>query len=399
MSRSKNRKIADLISGGTFDDGVVAASEVTGLHSVASTGNFNELSNKPAPFDPATLASVAVSGSFNDLSDQPTPFDPSTLGTASTQATGAFATAAQGAKADAALPKAGGAVTGNVTFGYNDRAVFGVSGNALEVFHDGSNKYIVDSGSGSLFIRGSDLVLEDASGNDYITMNDAGTGGTVTLKHNSSSKLATTSTGVDVTGTVNADALTGIGSIDATTKNAIAAAGVGGATTVLIDNASVSSGSSTLEIDFTGGYDRYIISISNLTISTSGTYDGQLWGRFKNSSNTPITVGSDYTYAAHKGSTYNQGNTSSIPVHPNYNKECGITMKMDVWYPYSTTRPTAGEWWSIATNTNGLWSENRGVLKSPKNSTSAVRHNSLYLFEAEGRTFQSGTYSVWGVNS
>lgn len=129
MSRSKNRKIADLISGGTFDDGVVAASEVTGLHSVASTGNFNELSNKPAPFDPATLASVAVSGSFNDLSDQPTPFDPSTLatvattgaysalsgkpslGTASTQATGAFATAAQGALAGTALQPALAGVT------------------------------------------------------------------------------------------------------------------------------------------------------------------------------------------------------------------------------------------------------------------------------------------------
>mgnify|MGYP003633798510 CR=1 FL=1 len=81
MSRSKNRKIADLISGTTFDDGVVAASEVTGLHPVASTGNFNELENKPAPFDPATLAGVAVSGSFNDLSDQPAPFDPATLST------------------------------------------------------------------------------------------------------------------------------------------------------------------------------------------------------------------------------------------------------------------------------------------------------------------------------
>ena len=81
MSRSKNRKIADLISGGTFDDGVVAASEVTGLHTVASTGNFNELENKPAPFDPATLAGVAVSGSFNDLADQPAPFDPATLST------------------------------------------------------------------------------------------------------------------------------------------------------------------------------------------------------------------------------------------------------------------------------------------------------------------------------
>ena len=88
MSRSKNRKIADLISGGTFDDGVVAASEVTGLHTVASTGNFNELENKPAPFDPATLAGVAVSGSFNDLSDQPAPFDPSTLATVAT--TGAY---------------------------------------------------------------------------------------------------------------------------------------------------------------------------------------------------------------------------------------------------------------------------------------------------------------------
>ena len=253
MSRSKNRKIADLISGGTFDDGVVAASEVTGLHSVASTGNFNELENKPAPFDPATLASVAVSGSFNDLSDQPTPFDPSTLGTASTQATGAFATAAQGAKADAALPKSGGAVTGNVTFGHNDRAVFGVSGNALEVFHDGSNKYIADVGSGSLFIRGSDLVLEDAGGNDYITMNDAGTGGTVTLKHNSSSKLATTSTGVDVTGTVNADALTGVGSIDATTAAAIGAAGVGG-NTEFLGTVSFGSTASAYDISLPSGY-------------------------------------------------------------------------------------------------------------------------------------------------
>ena len=88
MSRSKNRKIAALISGGTFDDGVVAASEVTGLHTVASTGNFNELENKPAPFDPATLADVAVSGSFNDLSNQPAPFDPSTLATVAT--TGAY---------------------------------------------------------------------------------------------------------------------------------------------------------------------------------------------------------------------------------------------------------------------------------------------------------------------
>ena len=67
MSRSKNRKIADLISGGTFDDGVVAASEVTGLHTVASTGDFNELENKPAPFDPAADTTFMRKSANSDL--------------------------------------------------------------------------------------------------------------------------------------------------------------------------------------------------------------------------------------------------------------------------------------------------------------------------------------------
>ena len=93
----------------------------------------------------------------------------------------------------------------NATFGNNDKAVFGAA-NPLEIYHDGSNKYIQDTGGGSLFIRGSDLVLEDAGGNDYITMSDTGTGGTVTLKHSASTKLATTSTGVDVSGNIIANA-------------------------------------------------------------------------------------------------------------------------------------------------------------------------------------------------
>jgi hypothetical protein len=75
MSRSKNRKMADLISGGTFDDGVVAASEVAGLHSVASTGDFNELENKPTPQTAAQLLAAiktvdgAGSGLDADLLD------------------------------------------------------------------------------------------------------------------------------------------------------------------------------------------------------------------------------------------------------------------------------------------------------------------------------------------
>ncbi len=99
------------------------------------------------------------------------------------------------------LPLAGGTMTGDVLYGDNVKAKFGAT-NSLEIYHDGSNKYIQDTGSGSLFIRGSDLVLEDEGGNDYITMSDTGTGGTVTLKHNASTKLATTSTGASVTGSL-----------------------------------------------------------------------------------------------------------------------------------------------------------------------------------------------------
>ena len=202
MSRSKNRKIADLISGGTFDDGVVAASEVTGL------------------------ATVATSGSFSDLSNQPTPFDPSTLGTASTQATGAFATAAQGTTADAALPKAGGAVTGNVTFGDNDKAIFG-AGSDLQIYHDGAKSVIQDAGTGNLELQAStQITLWNAARNKVLAV--FRDGDYSKLYHNNAEKIATTSSGIDVTGTVNADALTGIGSIDATTAAAFDAAGVGG---------------------------------------------------------------------------------------------------------------------------------------------------------------------------
>ena len=84
-------------------------------------------------------------------------------------------------------------------FADNAKAKFG-TGDDLSIYHDGGNSYIEDSGSGSLLIRGSDLILEDAGGNDYITCNDTGTGGTVTLKHNASTVFATASGGVSLTG-------------------------------------------------------------------------------------------------------------------------------------------------------------------------------------------------------
>ena len=112
---------------------------------------------------------------------------------------------------------------GNVSI-QNDSGKFTAgAGDDLQIYHNGNN--FIEATNGSLFIRGSDLVLEDAGGNDYITCSDGGTGGTVTLKHLGSAKLTTSSTGVTVTGTLNATTdVTINGKSAATTGKAIAMA-------------------------------------------------------------------------------------------------------------------------------------------------------------------------------
>jgi len=60
-----------------------------------------------------------------------------------------YATAAQGTLATNALPKAGGTLTGNLSFGDNVKAQFGAS-NDLQIYHDSNNSIIKDAGSGVL---------------------------------------------------------------------------------------------------------------------------------------------------------------------------------------------------------------------------------------------------------
>ena len=55
---------------------------------------------------PAALATVATTGAYNDLTGKPT------LGTAAAAATGDFATAAQGAKADTSVQSVIAGITG-----------------------------------------------------------------------------------------------------------------------------------------------------------------------------------------------------------------------------------------------------------------------------------------------
>ena len=86
---------------------------------------------------------------------------------------------------------------------WNDsvKAKFGTDED-LQIYHDGTHSYM-DSSTGSLYIRtGNTLQFKNQSGSE--TLATFAVNGASTLYHDNSAKLATTSSGVDVTGAVNA---------------------------------------------------------------------------------------------------------------------------------------------------------------------------------------------------
>ncbi len=102
----------------------------------------------------------------------------------------------------------GGSTSEDLTFADGDKAKFGDASD-LQIYHDGSNSYITDSGTGNLRISGTLLQLNDASFNKYFL----GSGSIVRLYYADSEKLQTTSSGVTVTGTTTSTGLAVNGSI------------------------------------------------------------------------------------------------------------------------------------------------------------------------------------------
>ena len=113
-----------------------------------------------------------------------------------------------------ASPTFTGTVTADgLSLGDNDKATFGNS-NDLEIYHNASNSYIDDVGTGNLFVRANNLRLSNADNSQYYLIAD--NSGFVKLNYSGSQKLATTATGIDVTGTATMDGLTVNGTVAAT---------------------------------------------------------------------------------------------------------------------------------------------------------------------------------------
>jgi len=115
----------------------------------------------------------------------------------------------------------GDTMTGNLNMGDNVKAIFG-AGPELQIYSDGTSGIIKDVGAGDIKILADDFYVQNAAGNStLISVLDTGKVG---LGFAGSEKLATTSTGVDITGTVTSDGLTTSGVVKAPDGSAAAPA-------------------------------------------------------------------------------------------------------------------------------------------------------------------------------
>ena len=139
--------------------------------------------------------------------------------------------------------------------GDNDRIRLGDSQD-LQIYHDGSNSYIKDNGTGNLFIDAQDLRLRGSNGDKYAVFIQNGSS---TLYYDDAEKIATTATGVDVTGTLTVD---NFASLSATT---LTIGGEGGANGVINSDESI-----YLNIDSNNNETGKVFRVGTDSTSTGG---------------------------------------------------------------------------------------------------------------------------------
>jgi hypothetical protein len=144
--------------------------------------------------------------------------------------------------------------------------------NDLRIYNDGTDSRIEETGSGSLYISGSNINIQQHSTNENIAKFIGG--GAVELYYNDNKKIETTGTGVTVTGTIVADqinlsgvatATTFIGSLTGNASSATYASNAGVATYAS------TAGISTVSQGLTGTPNIIVNNISSSGIVTIGT--------------------------------------------------------------------------------------------------------------------------------
>jgi len=269
----------DVATDGTKLDGIEVSADVTDTANVTAAGalmdseltseaSVKALNQGVATTDSPTFAGVTANGTVEfdglsgtgavtvtDILDQDNMSGNSATALATQQSIKAYVDSQVGTVDTLAEVLANGNATGgtDIAFGDNDKATFGASDD-LEIYHDGSHSYIKDNGTGNLRLQGATTVqITDPSFTSYSAQFNPT--GAVTLYHDNTARLATASTGVDVTGTVTADG----GTIVSTGSDAFSSKAVGGYAIQAYQDAT-SSGHTALDLrsDATTGT-RYLI--------------------------------------------------------------------------------------------------------------------------------------------
>ena len=161
-----------------------------------------------------------------------------------------------------------GSFTGDVSFGDNDKAVFG-AGSDLQIYHDGSNSYVSEAGTGNLYLNttnGGGVFLTSAGEN----LAGFNSNGAVNLYYDNAAKLATTSTGVDVTGTITADGLD-LGDASVLNVGTIALDTIKGDAD---DNTNITFAGSDTTTFTQGGTQRLAVNTLGINVTGTVTADG-----------------------------------------------------------------------------------------------------------------------------
>ena len=97
----------------------------------------------------------------------------------------------------------------DIIFDDNAKAIFGTSSDGLEIYHNGSNSYLVDSGTGDLIINANTIRLKNAANSEHLAIFDQNN--YVSLYYDDTKRIETTSVGVNVVGNVDCDSLNNAG--------------------------------------------------------------------------------------------------------------------------------------------------------------------------------------------
>ena len=100
--------------------------------------------------------------------------------------------------------------TGNINLGDNDYINIG-AGPDLSIYHDGTDTYFDDVGTGSIFLRSGTTYVQNAAGTKTSLSTNSGAGQSIYF--NNSLKFVTTNTGVEITGDLENGQSDGVGNI------------------------------------------------------------------------------------------------------------------------------------------------------------------------------------------